>query len=200
MTKSKKNPEVNTYLNNAKQWQDIMEKLRSILLECELTEEIKWDKPTYSFEKHPLVIIQGFKKYCALLFMKGVLIDDGKGILIKTGVNTRVGRQIRFTNASEVIKMKAAVKTYIKKAIAAEKKGLKVDKTTNTKLTIPEEFQNKLNRDPVLKAAFNALTPGRQRGYIFFFSAPKQSKTREARIEKYTDQILDGIGLNDYNK
>lgn len=194
--KGKTDPKVDAYFTKAKKWQEEMEKLRSIVLACGLTEELKWGKPCYAFEGNNVVIIQGFKEYCALLFFKGVLLKDPDGILVKTGENTRVGRQIRFTNVQEVVKLRSALKAYIHQAVEVEKAGLKVD-TKQDPEPIPEELQKKFKESSKLKAAFEALTPGRQRGYIFFFSAAKQSKTRESRIEKCVPQILKGKGLND---
>jgi uncharacterized protein YdeI (YjbR/CyaY-like superfamily) len=184
-------------MGKAQKWQEEMEKLRMIILDCGLTEELKWGKPCYVFQKSNIVIIQGFKEYCALLFFKGVLLNDADGILIKTGENTRVGRQIRFTNVQEIVEMELTLKAYINEAIEVEKAGLKVDLKKNTELKIPEEFQHKLDEIPALKTAFNALTPGRQRAYILHFSQPKQSKTRESRIEKCIHQIFNVKGLND---
>jgi uncharacterized protein YdeI (YjbR/CyaY-like superfamily) len=167
-----------------------------ILLDCGLTEELKWGKPCYQFQKTNVVVIQGFKEYFALLFFKGFLLNDPNGILVKTGENTRVGRQIRFADVREIVKLEPIVKAYVYQAIEVERAGLKVGVKKNTE-PIPEEFQKKLNKTPALKKAFKALTPGRQRAYIFYFSAPKQSKTRESRIEKSMPQILSGKGLND---
>jgi uncharacterized protein YdeI (YjbR/CyaY-like superfamily) len=197
MTKNGMNHKIDVFLSKAKKWQEEMEKLRMIVLDCGLTEELKWGKPCYAFQKNNIVIIQGFKEYCALLFFKGVLLKDPKGILQKTGENTRVGRQIRFTDIREIVKMAAILKTYIYQAIEVEKAGLKVSPAEKKALIFPEEFQKKLNKTPALKTAFAALTPGRQRAYIIHFSAPKQSKTRESRVEKYMPQILAGKGLND---
>ena len=196
MTKNKMNPKVDVFLSKAKKWHEEMEKLRMIILDCGLTEELKWGKPAYTFQESNIVIIQGFKEYCALLFFKGVLLKDPNGILKKTGENTRVGRQVRFTSVREIVKMKPVLKSYIQQAIEVEKAGLKVNIEENTD-PIPEELENKLNEIPALKSAFNALTPGRQRGYILYFSAAKQSITRESRIEKCMPQILNGKGLND---
>ena len=197
MTKSRMNPKVGVYLTKAKLWREEKEKLRLILLDCGLAEELKWGKPCYTFQESNIIVIQGFKAYCALLFFKGVLLKDPNGILVKTGPNTRVGRQIRFTDAREIVKMKPILKTYIYQAIEVEKAGLKVALEKNTEPAIPEELQNKLDEIPALKAAFNALTPGRQRAYIFHFSAPKQSKTRASRVEKCVQRILNGKGLDD---
>jgi len=192
-----KNPKVDAYISKAKKWRKESEKLRMILLDCGLTEELKWGKPCYTFREGNVVIIQGFKDYCALLFFKGVLLKDANGVLVKTGENTRVGRQIRFTDLREIVKMEAILNAYIRQAIEVEKAGLKVDSQANTELKLPEEFKNKLDEIPALKTAFNALTPGRQRAYSFYFSAPKQSKTRESRVEKCMRQILNGKGLNE---
>jgi len=196
MIKKNTNPAVDAYISRARQWQKETEKLRMIILDCGLTEELKWGKPCYQFQKTNVVVIQGFKEYFALLFFKGVLLNDPNGILVKTGVNTRVGRQIRFTDVREIVKMEPILKAYIYEAIEVERAGLKVGMKKNTE-PIPEEFQKKLNKTPTLKTAFKALTPGRQRAYILYFSAPKQSKTRESRIEKCMPQILHGKGLND---
>lgn len=197
MTKSRTNPKVDRYLNQAKSRREEMEKLRRISLDCGLTEELKWGKPCYAFENSNVVIIQGFKAYCALLFFKGVLLKDPERILKKTGPNTQVGRQIRFTNVQEIIKLEPVLKAYIRQAIEVEKAGLKVHIPDKPGIKFPEEFQKKLDEDAALKAAFGALTPGRQRAYVFYFSGAKQSKTREARIEKCRQQILAGKGLND---
>ena len=168
-----------------------------IVLDCQLTEELKWGDPCYTFQKSNIVIIHGFKEYCALLFFKGALLNDANGILIKPRENTQAARQIRFTNVREIVEMEPILKAYIYEAIEVEKAGLEVNFKKNTELIIPEEFQNKLDEIPALKTAFDALTPGRQRAYILYFSAPKQSKTRESRVEKCMQQILNGKGLND---
>ena len=191
------NPKVDAYLRKAKKWQEEMEKLRKIILDCGLTEELKWGKPCYTFEKSNIVIIQGFKEYLALMFFKGALLKDANGILIKPGENTQAGRQIRFTNSQEIVEMEPILKAYIHEAIEVEKAGLKVNFKPTTEFKIPEEFQDKLDEMPALKTAFDALTPGRQRAYILYFSQPKQSKTRKSRVEKYMQQILNGKGLND---
>lgn len=191
------NPKVNFYFNKAKQWQEEIKELRMILLDCDLTEELKWGVPCYTFQKNNIVLIHVFKEYCALLFFKGALLKDAKGILVQQTKNVQAGRQIRFTNVREIVKMKTVVKAYVKEAIEVEKAGLKVNFKKTTEFIIPKEFQKKLNELPDLKDAFYALTPGRQRGYILYFSAPKLSKTRESRVEKYIDLILDGMGLND---
>jgi len=191
------NPKVDVYLSRAKKWRKEIEKLRMIILDCQLTEDMKWGAPCYTFQKSNIVLIRGFKEYCAFIFFKGALLNDANGILIKPGENTQAGRQIRFTNVREIVEMEIILKAYIYEAIEVEKAGLKVNFKKNTELIFPEEFQNKLDENPALKTAFDALTPGRQRAYIFYFSAPKQSKTRESRVEKYMQQILDGKGLND---
>jgi uncharacterized protein YdeI (YjbR/CyaY-like superfamily) len=191
------NPKVDFYFNKAKKWQEEFEKLRMIILDCGLAEELKWGVPCYTFEKRNIVLIHGFKEYCALLFVKGALLNDAKGILITQTKNTQAARQIRFTNVREIVKMKPILKAYIYEAIEVEKAGLKVNFKKTTEFIIPEEFQNKLDEIPALKTAFDALTPGRQRAYVLYFSAPKQSKTRESRVEKCMQQILSGKGLND---
>ncbi len=193
----KTNPKVDAYLSRVEKWQEESKKLRRILLGCELTEELKWGKPCYTFGESNVVIIQGFKEYCALLFCKGVLLKDAHGILIKIGENTQAARQIRFTNVREIVKMEAVVKAYVNEAIEVEKAGLEVTYKKTSEFVIPEEFKNQLEKSAALKAAFNALTPGRQRGYLLHFAAPKQSKTRESRVEKWIPQILKGKGLND---
>ncbi|HWZ23559.1 MAG TPA: YdeI family protein [Cytophagaceae bacterium] len=197
MTKNEMNPKVDFYFSKAKKWQKEIEQLRIIVLDCGLTEELKWGVPCYSFQKSNIVLIHVFKEYCALLFFKGTLLKDTKGILIQQTENVQAARQIRFTNVQEIVKMKTILKAYIYEAIEVEKAGLKVDLKKTTEFSIPEEFQKKLTKTPALKTAFKALTPGRQRAYLLYFSAPKQSKTREARIEKYMPQILNGKGLND---
>jgi uncharacterized protein YdeI (YjbR/CyaY-like superfamily) len=191
------NTKVDEFLSKSKKWQEEFEKLRMIILDCQLTEELKWGKPCYSFQKNNIVLIQGFKEYCALMFFKGALLNDANAILIKIGENTQAGRQIRFTNVREIVMMEPVLKAYIYEATEVEKAGLKVNFKKTTEFIIPEEFQNKLDEIPALKTAFNALTPGRQRAYIHYFSAPKQSKTRESRVEKCIQQILNGKGLND---
>ena len=188
------NPKVDGYLRRAKKWQEEMKKLRRISLDCGLTEELKWGKPCYTFQKSNIVIVQGFKKFCALLFCKGALLNDPKGILKKFG--WQAARRIPFTNVREIVEMEPILKAYIHEAIEAEKAGLEVKFKKNPE-PIPEELQKKLDEIPALKAAFDALTPGRQRAYILYFSGAKQSKTRESRVEKCMPQILNGKGLND---
>ena len=191
------NPRVDAYLSKAKKWQEEFEKLRMIILDCGLTEELKWGKPCYTFQKSNIVLIHGFKEYCALLFFKGALLNDAKGILVTQTENTQAARQIRFTNVREIVELEPILKAYIHEAIEVEVVGLKVNYKKTSDFIVPEEFINKLEEVPGLQDAFDALTPGRQRAYIFYFSQPKQSKTREARIEKYMQQILNGKGLND---
>jgi uncharacterized protein YdeI (YjbR/CyaY-like superfamily) len=192
------NAKVDIYLSKARKWREELKKLRRIILGCHLAEELKWGKPCYTFQKSNIVILLGFKEYCALLFCKGVLLNDANGILIKPGENTQAARQIRFTNVRDIAGMEPVLKAYIHEAIEVEKAGLKVNYKKNTDLIFPGEFQNKLDKNPALKTAFDALTPGRQRAYHLYFSAPKQSKTRESRVEKCTQQILNGKGLNDW--
>jgi uncharacterized protein YdeI (YjbR/CyaY-like superfamily) len=191
---NKMNPKVDGYLRKAKKWQEEMKKLRRISLDCGLTEELKWGKPCYTFQKSNIVIIQGFNEFCALLFCKGALLNDPKGILKKFG--WQAARRISFTNVREIVEMEPILKAYIHEAIEAEKAGLKVTFQKDPE-PIPGELQNKLDEIPALKAAFDALTPGRRRGYILYFSGAKQSKTRESRVEKCMPQILKGKGLND---
>jgi len=191
------NPEVDWYFTKAKKWQKEFEKLRTIILECGLTEELRWGKPCYTFQKSNVVLIHGFKEYCALLFIKGALLRDTKDILIQQTENVQAARQIRFTNVREIVQMEPILKAYVHEAIEVEKAGLKVDYKKTSEFKIPEEFQKQLDEIPVLKRAFTRLTPGRQRGYILYFSAAKQSKTRQARVEKCVPQILNRKGLDD---
>ncbi len=203
MTKNKMNPKVDAFLDKATKWQKEFEKLRTIVLDSGLTEELKWGQPCYTFpssagrQESNIVLIHGFKEYCALLFFKGVLLKDPNGILIQQTKNVQAARQIRFTNVREIVKMKRILKTYVHEAIEVEKAGLKVKMKKTSEFIIPDEFQNKLDKKPALKTAFEALTLGRQRAYIFYFSQPKQSKTRESRVEKCMQQILNGKGLDD---
>lgn len=191
------NPKVDFYFNKEGKWQKELEQLRAIVLDCGLTEELKWGVPCYMFQKSNVVLIHVFKEYCALLFFKGVLLDDVNGILVQQTENVQAARQIRFTNVKEIVKLKTVLKAYIYQAIEVEKVGLKVNFRKTTEYIIPKEFEDKLDKTPALKSAFYALTPGRQRAYIFYFSQPKLSKTRESRVEKYTQQILSGKGLDD---
>lgn len=196
MTKSPKNPKVDFFFRS-KQWQEEFEKLRTIILDCGLTEDLKWGCPCYTFEKKNIVLMHGFKEYCALLFFKGALLKDPNRILIQQTKNVQSARQIRFTDVREIVKLKSVLKAYVNEAIEVEKAGLKVKLKKTSDFTIPEEFQTKLDEMNSLKTAFYALTPGRQRAYIFHFSQPKQSKTRESRVEKWMPQILKGKGLDD---
>ncbi len=189
------NPKVDWFFSKAGKWQKEFEQLRTIVLGCDLIEELKWGQPCYTFEKSNIVLIHGFKEYCALLFFKGALLKDAKGILVQQTENVQAARQIRFTNVREIVKIKTTLKKYIYEAIEVEEAGLKVNLKKTIAFAVPEEFQNKLDKSPALKTAFEALTPGRQRGYLLYFSAAKQSKTREARVEKYIKQILKGKGL-----
>ena len=189
-------PEVDQYLSKVKKWQDELEKLRTILLDCQLNEELKWRVPCYTFQNGNIVLINSFKDFCALGFFKGALLNDSNNVLIKQGENTQSARIIRFTSVKEIIEMEAIIKAYIYEAIEVEKAGLKVE-PNNKELEFPEELLIKFNENPEFKTAFEALTPGRQRAYNLFFSDSKQSKTREARIEKYTQRILNGKGIND---
>ncbi len=195
------NPKVDAYLNKVEKWQEELEALRTIILDCGLTEELKWGVPCYSFQKSNIVIIGGLKDSCVLSFFKGNLLSDSEGILLKPGENTQTVRIIKFTSVREMVKMERILKAYIYEAIEVEEAGLKVVLKKDPE-PIPAEFKKKLDKRPSLKAAFEALTPGRQRAYILYFSAPKQSKTREARVEKYIKQILDGKGFNEeiFNK
>lgn len=191
------NPKVDFFFNKASKWQEEYAKLRDICLDCGLTEELKWGCPCYAFEDKNVVLIHGFKEYCALLFFKGALLNDPEAILIQQTENVQSARQIRFTNAKEIAKLQRILKSYIYEAIEVEKAGLKVKLKKTADFEVPEEFQTKLKKMPALKKAFAELTPGRQRAYIFYFSQAKQSKTREARVEKYVKQILSGKGLED---
>jgi uncharacterized protein YdeI (YjbR/CyaY-like superfamily) len=191
------NPKVDFYFIKAKTWQKELEQLRMIVPDCGLTEELKWGVPCYTFQKRNIVLIHVFKEYCALLFFKGALLNDANGILVRQTENVQAARQIRFTNVRQIVKMEPTLKAYIYEAIEVEKAGLKVPLKKTAAFNIPEEFQTKLDKKPALKTAFTALTPGRQRAYLLYFSAPKQSKTRESRIEKYMQQILHGKGLDD---
>jgi uncharacterized protein YdeI (YjbR/CyaY-like superfamily) len=190
------NPKADFYFNKGK-WQKELEQLRAIALDCGLNEELKWGVPCYTLQKSNIVLIHVFKEYCAYLFFKGALLNDATGILVQQTENVQSARQIRFTNVKEIVKMKATLKAYIYEAIEVEKAGLKVELKKTKEFTMPEEFQTKLDKTAALKKAFHALTPGRQRGYLLYFSSAKQSKTRESRIEKYIPQILKGKGLDD---
>ena len=191
------NPKVDFFFNKTGRWQEEYEKLRTIVLDCGLTEELKWGCPCYTFQKNNIVLIHGFKEYCALLFFKGALLKDPGRILIQQTENVQAARQIRFTSLREIAKMKPILEAYIHEAIEVDKAGLKVSFKKTKEFSVPEEFQARLDETPALKTAFAALTPGRQRAYILYFSAPKQSKTRVSRVEKYVPRILVGKGLDD---
>jgi uncharacterized protein YdeI (YjbR/CyaY-like superfamily) len=191
------NPKVDFYFNKAKKWREEVEKLRTVILDCGLTEELKWGCPCYTFNNSNIVLIHDFKEYCALLFFKGALLKDDHGILIQQTENVQAARQARFTSLREIAELESILKAYIYEAIEVEKAGLKVQLKKPAEFKVAEEFQYKLDHIPALKTAFEALTPGRQRGYLLHFSAPKQSKTREARVEKYMPQIMNGKGLDD---
>ena len=197
------NPTVDFYFNKAKKWHEELKQLRMIVLDCELSEELKWGVPCYTFpapagrQVSNIVLIHVFKEYCAVLFFKGALLKDANAILIQQTKNVQAARQIRFSSVVEIMELEPILKSYIHEAIEIEKAGLKVDLKKTTEFTVSEEFQNKLDKIPSLKIAFDALTPGRQRAYMLYFSAPKQSKTREARVEKCMQQIFNGKGLND---
>ena len=191
------NPKVDIFFSKAQNWQEEFEKLRMIILDCGLTEELKWGVPCYTFQKSNIVLIHGFKEYCAILFIKGALLQDVHGLLIQQTENVQAARQIRFINVREIVEMEPILKAYIHEAIEVEKSGLKVKYKKAVEFIIPEELINKFEEVPGLQDAFDGLTPGRQRAYILYFSAPKQSKTRESRIEKCTQQIFNGKGLND---
>ena len=191
------NPKVDEFLSKATRWQEEMTKLRQIALDCQLTEDIKWGKPCYTYNDCNVIIIHGFKEYCALLFLKGALLADSEKILLQQTENVQAARQIRFTNLQDIVKLETAIKAYIFEAIEVEKAGLKVELKKTSEYNLSEEFQQKLEQMPELRTAFEALTPGRQRAYIFYFSQAKQSKTRETRIENYIPKILSGKGLDD---
>lgn len=191
------NPKVDFYFDKSNKWQKELGQLRVIVLDCGLAEELKWGVPCYTFHESNIVLIHVFKDYCAILFFKGALLNDANGILVQQTENVQAARQIRFTSVGEIGKMEKIVKACIYEAIEVEKAGLKVNLKKTAAFKIPEEFQKKLDKSRALKTAFEALTPGRQRAYILHFSAPKQSKTRQSRVEKYMQQILDGKGLND---
>ncbi|MCM3767608.1 YdeI family protein [Neobacillus niacini] len=191
------NPKVDEFLSKVKKWQEEFVTLRNIALDCDLTEELKWRLPCYTSENRNIVVIQGFKEYCALMFFKGALLKDPSGILSRPGENSQAQRQVRFSSVQEIAGMERIIKDYIYEAVEVEKAGLEVPLKTTVEYNTPDELQAKFDELPALKTAFEALTPGRQRAYILYFSQPKQSKTRHSRIEKYMQQILDGKGLND---
>jgi uncharacterized protein YdeI (YjbR/CyaY-like superfamily) len=191
------NPKVDFYFVKAKKWQEELAQLRKIVLDCGLTEELKWGCPCYTFQKSNIVLMHTFKDYCALLFFKGALLKDADGLLVQQTKNVQAARQIRFTSVREITKQKRILKAYIQEAIEVEKAGLKVELKKTSEFSMPDEFKNKLDEMPELKTAFHALTPGRQRAYLLYFSAPKQAKTRESRVEKSMKKILMGKGLDD---
>ncbi len=191
------NPKVDAYFARKDTWREESARLRTIVLDCGLTEELKWGEPCYTVGKANIVLIHGFKDYCALLFFKGALMKDEADILIQQTDNVQAARQIRFTSAEQISGMENLLKSYVQQAIEVEKAGLKVDYKKTTEFTVPDEFQTRLDRDAALKAAFTALTPGRQRAYLLHFAQPKQSKTRESRIDKAIPQIFEGKGPND---
>lgn len=191
------NPKVNFFFENAGQWQEEFEKLRAIALSTELVEDLKWGCPCYTYEGKNIFLIHGFKEYCALLFFKGALMKDPDHILIQQSKNVQAARQIRFTEVAQINDLEEVLRSYMFQAVEIEESGAKVEMKKTKEFEMAEEFQEKLDQDPVLQEAFKALTPGRQRAYLLHFSSAKQSKTREARIEKCIPQIMDGIGLND---
>lgn len=197
MTTDKRSRKVDGFMRKAKQWKEEYESLREIALGCELSEDIKWMHPCYMYEDKNVVLIHGFKEYCALLFHKGALLKDPHGILIQQTENVQAARQLRFTSVEQIEEMGLIIKAYIDEAIEIEKAGLQVEYKQTREYTVPEELENKFVEIPDLKAAFESLTPGRQRAYLYYFSEPKQSKTRDSRIEKYLAHILDGKGLKD---
>ena len=197
MTTNTPNPEVERFFSMAAQWREEYEQLRQIVLATELAEELKWGKPCYTWEGSNVVLIHGFKAYCALLFCQGALLKDGKGILVQQTENVQAARQVRFTRVQEILKLKPVLKAYVQEAIAVEKAGLQVIYKKPADLVFPGEFQTKLEANPALKKAFAALTPGRQRGYHLYFTGAKQAKTREARVAKSIPLILAGRGLDD---
>ena len=191
------NPKVDTFLRDATSWKEEFAKLRGIILDCGLTEELKWGQPCYTLDGKNILLIHGFKEYCAILFIKGSLLKDTKGLLIQQTENVQAGRQIRFPNVKEIEKIEKTLKSYIHEAIAIERAGQKVEFKKTAAYIVPVELQQRLDSNSTLKAAFDALTPGRQKGYIYYISQAKQSKTREARVEKCIPKILDGMGLDD---
>jgi uncharacterized protein YdeI (YjbR/CyaY-like superfamily) len=197
MATSGTNPRVDAFIGRAKQWGEEFKKLRAIILDCGLTEELKWGVPCYTFQEGNVVLMHGFKEYCALLFFKGALLHDPEGVLIIQTKNVQATRQIRFSDLREIIELEPIIKACIHEAIEVEKAGLKVALKKTEDFAVPEEFQERLDELPALKTAFDRLTPGRQRGYLLYFAAAKQSKTRVSRIEIYMQHILDGKGLND---
>lgn len=196
-TSNPTNPKVDWFFDKATPWQAEYRQLRKIILSCPVTEELKWGVPCYTFENKNIVLMHGFKEYCAVLFVKGALLKDPEGVLITQTANVQSARQIRFTSVREINQLKTTLKAYIQEAIAVEAAGLKVALKPVSEFTMPEELISQLEKVPGLQDAFDALTPGRQRAYILYFAAAKQAKTRLARIEKCTPAILAGQGLND---
>jgi uncharacterized protein YdeI (YjbR/CyaY-like superfamily) len=194
---NKMNPKVDGFIRKSKKWQRELQKLRTIILGSELTEEVKWRVPCYTLKGKNVLFINGFKEFCVIAFVKGVLMKDPRRILLKIGENTQAGRWIKFTNLQEIEKMEPVLKAYVDEAVKVEKSGAKVKLKKTSEFKMAEEFKTKLDEMPALKTAFNALTPGRQRAYLLYFSSAKQSKTREARVEKCMQRILDGKGLDD---
>jgi uncharacterized protein YdeI (YjbR/CyaY-like superfamily) len=191
------NPKVDFFFNKEGKWKKEYEKLRMIILDCGLDEKLKWGVPCYTFQEKNVVLIHGFKDYCAILFPKGALLQDTAGILIQQTKNVQSARQVRFTSAREIVKLEPVLKSYVYEAIEVERAGVKIKLKKTADFEIPVEFQTKLTNNRALKKAFEALTPGRQRSYIYYFSQPKLSKTREDRVEKYMKHILNGKGLDD---
>ena len=191
------NPKVDFYFNKGNKWQEEIIKLRTIVLECNLTEELKWGCPSYTYNKNNIVLVHVFKEYCALLFFKGALLKDTNGILVQQTENVQAARQMRFNSLLQITELMPVIKAYIYEAVEVEKAGLKVELKKTKEYTVPQELQTKLNQIPAFKTAFEALTPGRQRGYLLYFTEAKQAKTRQARVEKYIPKILDGKGLKD---
>lgn len=189
--------DIETFFEKPSKWKEEYAQLREIILDTALTEELKWGKPCYTFEGTNIVLIHGFKEYCALLFHKGALLKDAEGLLIQQTENVQAARQLRFTSLKDIVEQASIIKSYIYEAIEVERSGLKVKLKKTKEFSMPEEFQNKLDEMPDLKKAFESLTPGRQRGYLLYFSGAKQAKTREGRVEKYIEPILNGKGLDD---
>jgi len=197
MPKTATNPKVDAYLSRRDSWQEEFARLRRILLDTGLTEDLKWGEPCYTLDGANIVLIHGFKDYCALLFFKGALMSDTAGVLIQQTKNVQAARQIRFTSADQISGMENVLKAYVAEAAEIERSGAKMDFKGTEEFAVPEEFQARIDSTPALKSAFEALTPGRQRAYLLHFAQPKQAKTREARIDKAMPQILAGKGLND---
>jgi uncharacterized protein YdeI (YjbR/CyaY-like superfamily) len=191
------NPKVDWYFTKAAKWQAEINRLRSILLDCDLIEELKWGCPCYTFEKSNIVLIHTFKDYCALLFFKGAVMKDPKKILVQQTENVQAARQVRFTSLPEIVKLEKSLKAYVYEAVKVEASGIKVEFKKTKEFKMPVEFKTRLDKNKALKKAFESLTSGRQRGYLLYFSSAKQAKTREARIEKYIPQIMNGKGLED---